>query len=58
MPITRNFGITASGLVSRAPNNGQGSLMTWAPTSNPESSGRLACFPDLTRPGAACALRF
>jgi TonB-dependent receptor len=34
VPVTKNFGFTASGLVTRALNNGQGSLMTWAPTAN------------------------
>lgn len=52
VPITRNFGITASGLVSRAPNNGQGSLMTWAPTTNPDvfnlTAFRLQERPKLT----------
>lgn len=52
VPITRNFGITASGLVSRAPNNGQGSLMTWAPTANPDvfnlTAYRLQERPKLT----------
>ncbi len=36
VPVSRNFGFTASGLISRAPANGQGSLMTWAPTTNPD----------------------
>jgi len=35
VPVTKNFGFTVSGLVTRALNNGQGSLMTWAPTTNP-----------------------
>ncbi len=52
VPITRNFGITASGLVSRAPNHGQGSLMTWAPTANPDvfnlTAYRLQERPKLT----------
>ncbi|MCX6951248.1 MAG: TonB-dependent receptor [Verrucomicrobia bacterium] len=52
VPITRDFGITASGLVSRAPANGQGSLMTWAPTTNPNvfnlTAFRLQERPKLT----------
>ena len=36
VPVTKNFGFTVSGLVTRALNNGQGSLMTWAPTTNPD----------------------
>lgn len=52
VPITRNFGITASGLVSRAPANGQGSLMTWAPTANKDvynlTAYRLQERPKLT----------
>ena len=36
VPVTPNFGFTASGLITRALNNGQGSLMTWAPTANPD----------------------
>ncbi len=49
VPITRNFGITASGLVSRAPANGQGSLMTWAPTTNPDVFN-LTAFRQQERP--------
>jgi len=36
VPVTKNFGFTASALVTRALNNGQGSLMTWAPTTSPD----------------------
>lgn len=34
VPVTKNFGFTASGLVTRALNNGQGSLQTWTPTAS------------------------
>jgi iron complex outermembrane receptor protein len=34
VPVNQNFGFTVSGLVTRALNNGQGSLMTWVPTAS------------------------
>ncbi|MBI5691777.1 MAG: TonB-dependent receptor [Verrucomicrobia bacterium] len=44
VPLTRNFGITASGLITRALANGQGSLMTWVPNG----AGQSANFPATT----------
>jgi iron complex outermembrane receptor protein len=38
VPVTKNFGFTASGLVTRALNNGQGSLMTWVPNGAAQSA--------------------
>jgi len=44
VPVTKNFGFAVSGLVTRALNNGQGSLMTWVPNG----AGQSANFPATT----------
>lgn len=44
VPVTRNFGFTASALVTRALANGQGFTMDWVPTI----AGQSAIFPATT----------
>lgn len=46
VPLTRRFGITASGLITRALANGQGSLMTWVPNGAGQSANFPATTPD------------
>ncbi|MBC7367358.1 MAG: TonB-dependent receptor [Undibacterium sp.] len=46
VPVTRNFGFTASGLVSRTRNNGPGVTMDWVPTIAAQSANFPATTPD------------
>lgn len=46
VPLTRNFGFTASGLVSRTRNNGPGVTMDWVPTIAAQSTNFIATTPD------------
>lgn len=46
VPVTRNFGFTASGLVSRTRNNGPGVTMDWVPTIAAQSTNFPATTPD------------
>jgi TonB-dependent receptor len=46
VPITRNFGISASALVTRALANGQGALMSWVPTIVGQSAAYIPTTPD------------
>ncbi len=44
VPLSKHFGIAVSGLVTRALNNGQGTLMTWVPNG----AGQSTAFPATT----------
>ncbi|MBI4624428.1 MAG: TonB-dependent receptor, partial [Verrucomicrobia bacterium] len=46
VPVTRNFGFTASGLVSRTRNNGPGITQDWVPTVAGQSANFPATTPD------------
>ena len=46
IPLSKNFGLAISGLVTRALNNGQGTLQTWVPTIAGQSSAFPATTPD------------
>ncbi len=46
VPVTKNFGFTFSGLVTRALANGQGATMDWVPTIAAQSANFPATTPD------------
>ncbi|MDO8545593.1 MAG: TonB-dependent receptor [Opitutaceae bacterium] len=46
VPVSRNFGFTFSGLVTRALANGQGATMDWVPTIAGQSANFPATTPD------------
>lgn len=46
VPVTRNFGFTVSGLVTRALANGQGATQDWVPTVAAQSANFPATTPD------------
>lgn len=46
VPVTRNFGFTASGLISRTINNGPGITQDWVPTVAAQSANFPATTPD------------
>ena len=46
VPLSRNFGFTASGLVSRTRNNGPGITQDWVPTVAAQSANFPATTPD------------
>ena len=46
VPLSRNFGFTASGLVSRTRNNGPGTTQDWVPTVAAQSANFPATTPD------------
>jgi iron complex outermembrane recepter protein len=46
VPVTRNFGFTASGMISRTRNNGPGITQDWVPTVAAQSANFPATTPD------------
>ncbi len=46
VPLTKNFGFTASGLVARTRNNGPGATQDWVPTVAAQSTNFIATTPD------------
>src|SRR6185369_3052992 len=46
VPLSRNFGFTASGLVSRTRNNGPGITQDWVPTVAAQAANFPATTPD------------